>query len=100
LGDRTQSVSPVRTPVLSTTQVKTVDGKPVLKDFDALRKRYATVFRESGVGLRGGWRKRFRFEVCIGIDIAIDRSIDRYAYMYICVDSVAGGESASDSRCA
>eukprot|EP00962_Isochrysis_galbana_P010013 scaffold2779_cov114-Isochrysis_galbana.AAC.1 len=43
-------------------QVHTCDGKPVLRDFDALRKRYATVFRESGVALRGGWRRRFRFE--------------------------------------
>ena len=43
-------------------QVKTWDGKPVLKDFDALRKRYATVFRESGVNLRGDLRHRFRFE--------------------------------------
>jgi hypothetical protein len=43
-------------------QVLTCDGKPVLRDFDALKKRYATVFRESGAALRGGWRRRFSFE--------------------------------------
>ena len=34
----------------------------VLKDFEALRKRYGTVFRESGAGLLGRVLKRFVFE--------------------------------------
>jgi hypothetical protein len=34
----------------------------VLKDFEALRKRYGTVFRESGSELRGHVHKRWRFE--------------------------------------
>ena len=42
-------------------QVKTVDGKVVLKDFDDLRKRYGAVFRESGHTLRGTVRRRFLF---------------------------------------
>jgi len=41
--------------------VRTVQGQTVLKDLDAFRKRYSTVFRESGVGLRGEVRKRFVF---------------------------------------
>jgi len=42
-------------------QVKTIDGKVVLKDFDDLRKRYGAVFRESGHTLRGTVRRRFIF---------------------------------------
>jgi len=42
--------------------VKTVQGQPVLKDFDSFKKRYGTVFRESGAALRGEVRKRFYFE--------------------------------------
>ena len=34
----------------------------VLKDFESLRKRYATVFRESGAGLRGETLRRFECE--------------------------------------
>ena len=41
--------------------VRTLDGKPVLVDFEAIRKRYSTVFRESGSGLRGTVFKRFVF---------------------------------------
>mmetsp|Transcript_58696 Transcript_58696/g.127489 ORF Transcript_58696/g.127489 Transcript_58696/m.127489 type:complete len:231 (-) Transcript_58696:21-713(-) len=43
--------------------VKTVEGQPVLRDLEQFRKRYATVFRESGVQLRGEVRKRFYMEV-------------------------------------
>ena len=42
-------------------QVKTVEGKVVLKDLDELRKRYGAVFRESGHTLRGTVRRRFLF---------------------------------------
>ena len=41
--------------------MRTVEGKAVLKDFEEVRKRYATVFRESGNGLKGTVRKRFVF---------------------------------------
>jgi len=66
--------------------VRTVDGRPVLPDFEALKKRrpgtqmpetrplcsgwrlrrYGTVFRESGVGLRGGWRRRYCWQAAGG----------------------------------
>ena len=42
--------------------IRTLEGQPVLKDFDAMRKRYATVFRESGSELRGVVQKRWAFE--------------------------------------
>ena len=42
--------------------VSTVDGKPVLKDFEAIRKRYGTVFRESGATLSVGVLKRIIYE--------------------------------------
>lgn len=42
--------------------IRTLEGKPVLKDFEDLRKRYATVFRESGAELHGHVHKRWLFE--------------------------------------
>ena len=41
--------------------VTTLEGQAVLKDFEALRKRYGTVFRESGAGLSATALKRFLF---------------------------------------
>eukprot|EP00966_Prymnesium_polylepis_P200139 4638151-Prymnesium_polylepis.1 len=38
--------------------VRTTTGAAVLKDFEALKKRYTTVFRESGSELRGEVRRR------------------------------------------
>lgn len=43
-------------------QISALDGPVVLKDFEALRKRYGTVFRESGATLKGEVRKRWYFE--------------------------------------
>ena len=42
--------------------VKTASGAAVLKDFEALKKRYTTVFRESGPTLKGDVRRRWYFE--------------------------------------
>ena len=42
--------------------VKTAAGASVLKDFEAVKKRYGTVFRESGATLRGEVRRRWYFE--------------------------------------
>ena len=41
--------------------IRTLEGSPVLKDFEQIRKRYATVFRESGAELRGVLQKRWAF---------------------------------------
>jgi len=48
--------------------VTTLEGTVVLKDFEALRKRYSTVFRESGASLKGRTLKRFVFERAVGDD--------------------------------
>ena len=42
--------------------VTTLEGQSVLKDFESIRKRYSTVFRESGSTLRAELLKRFEFE--------------------------------------
>jgi uncharacterized membrane protein YgcG len=41
--------------------ISTIEGQPVLRDFEAIRKRYGTVFRESGSELRGALTKRWSF---------------------------------------
>ena len=41
--------------------IKTVEGRPVLADFEAIRKRYGTVFRESGAELRGEVTRQWAF---------------------------------------
>ena len=41
--------------------IQTLEGQPVLKDFEALRKRYGTVFRESGAELRAEVRRQWAF---------------------------------------
>ncbi|KAL1519991.1 hypothetical protein AB1Y20_023473 [Prymnesium parvum] len=42
--------------------VRTATGAVVLKDFEAMKKRYMTVFRESGAELKGEVRRRWYFE--------------------------------------
>ena len=56
--------------------VKTVDGKPVLGDYESMRKRYATVFRESGSELRGAVRRRWYLEVARSPDAFPSYCID------------------------
>ena len=47
--------------------VKTVESNAaVLKDFEDIRKRYSTVFRESGAELKGRAHKRWAFEKAAG----------------------------------
>ena len=55
--------------------VQTVDGKVVLKDFEDLRKRYGTVFRESGAALRGTTRRRFVFGDAFVLDFERHESL-------------------------
>lgn len=43
-------------------EVRSIEGAAVLRDFEALRKRYGTVFRESGSELKGAARKRWYYE--------------------------------------
>jgi len=42
--------------------IRTLEGSPVIRDFESIRKRYATVFRESGADLRGVVHRRWTFE--------------------------------------
>jgi len=56
--------------------VTTVEGTAVLKDFEALRKRYGTVFRESGASLKGALLKRFVFEIAADGDGVADDDDD------------------------
>ena len=41
--------------------IRTLEGQPVLKDFEAIKKRYGTVFRESGAELRGEIKRQWAF---------------------------------------
>ena len=55
--------------------VQTVDGRVVLRDFEELRKRYGTVFRESGATLRGTTRRRFVFGDAFVLDFERHESL-------------------------